>query len=60
MHNIPVEGAVKQINRVLDTGTPEELMQWLQNQKDYYQLWMLADPIFIWITYGKRGKTQGQ
>ena len=30
MHNIPVEGAVKQINRVLDTGTPEELMQWLQ------------------------------
>ena len=30
MHNIPVEGAVKQINRVLDTGTLEELMQWLQ------------------------------
>lgn len=25
-----MEGAVKKINRILDSGTPEELMQWLQ------------------------------
>ena len=25
-----VEGAVKQVNRILDSGSPDELMHWLQ------------------------------